>query len=85
MLYYLGANKSIQDRLRKEINDNIGENGRIDLDVLNDMEYMDQVFHGSITGSFIKDGPQNWDETFEKYNCTFLQRGNLMRKSERIF
>lgn len=55
MLYYLGANKSIQDRLRKEINDNIGENGRIDLDVLNDMEYMDQVFHGSITGSFIKD------------------------------
>lgn len=46
MLYYLAANKSIQDRLRKEINDNVGENGRIELDTLNDMEYMDQVFHG---------------------------------------
>lgn len=46
MLYYLAANKSTQDKLRKEINDNIGKNGRIDLDALNDMPYMDQAFHG---------------------------------------
>lgn len=46
MLYYLAANKAIQDRLRKEVNENIGENGRINLDVLNELEYMDQVFHG---------------------------------------
>ncbi|XP_037052040.1 probable cytochrome P450 28d1 [Bradysia coprophila] len=48
MLYYLAANKSTQDKLRKEINDNIGENGRIDLDVLNDMPYMDQAFHETL-------------------------------------
>lgn len=46
MLYYLAANKSIQDRLRKEINESVGDNGRIDSDVLNDMIYMDQVLHG---------------------------------------
>jgi len=48
MLYYLAANKSIQDRLRKEINDNVGENGRIDIDALSEMEYLDQVFHETI-------------------------------------
>lgn len=46
MLYYLATNKSIQDRLRKEVNDNVDDNGRIDLDVLSDLEYMDQAFHG---------------------------------------
>lgn len=48
MLYYLGANKSVQDRLRKEINENVNDNGRIDLDALNDLEYMDQVFHETL-------------------------------------
>lgn len=46
MLYYLAANKSIQDRLRKEINENIGKDDRIDFDVLNDLPYLDQVFLG---------------------------------------
>ncbi|XP_037034921.1 probable cytochrome P450 28a5 isoform X1 [Bradysia coprophila] len=48
MLYYLAANKSVQNRLRKEIYDNIGKNGRIEFDVLNDMKYMDQVFHETL-------------------------------------
>ncbi len=48
MLYYLAANKTVQDKLREEIKNNVGENGRINLDVLTDMEYMDQVFHGMI-------------------------------------
>jgi len=48
MLYYLAANKSVQDKLRKEVNANVGENGRFDVDVLNEMQYMDQVFHETL-------------------------------------
>ncbi|KAJ6638130.1 putative cytochrome P450 28a5, partial [Pseudolycoriella hygida] len=48
ILYHLGANKSVQDKLRQEINENVGKDGRIDLDVLNEMEYLDQVFHETL-------------------------------------
>lgn len=54
MLYHLAANKSVQDRLRKEVNDNLSKDGRIDIDVLNNMEYMDAVFHGWTIKMFVQ-------------------------------
>ena len=42
----LGNNKNVQDKLRQEITKSVDKNGKIDFETLNDMPYLDQVFHG---------------------------------------
>lgn len=59
VFYHLAANKTVQDKLRKEINENCSENGKIEYDVLNEMKYLDQTFNESIRispliGSLVK-------------------------------
>lgn len=46
-LYQLGAHENVQWKLRQEISKNLsGNDGKINLDKLSEMEYLDQIFHG---------------------------------------
>ncbi|CAO1400883.1 unnamed protein product [Diamesa hyperborea] len=47
-LYELANNKTVQDKLRQEITKCVDKNGEIDFETLNDMSYLDQVFHESL-------------------------------------
>ncbi|CAO1409887.1 unnamed protein product [Diamesa tonsa] len=47
-LYELGKNKTVQDKLRQEITKCVDKNGEISFETLNDMPYLDQVFHESM-------------------------------------
>lgn len=47
-LYELGMNKTIQDKLRKEINDNIGDKDVLDYEKLLELPYLDQVFYETL-------------------------------------
>ncbi|CAO1411536.1 unnamed protein product [Diamesa serratosioi] len=47
-LYELGNNKTVQDKLRQEITKSLDKNGQIDFETLNNMPYLDQVFHESL-------------------------------------
>ncbi|CAO1400873.1 unnamed protein product [Diamesa hyperborea] len=47
-LYELGKNKKVQDKLRQEITKCVDKNGQFDFETLNDMAYLDQVFHESL-------------------------------------
>lgn len=46
--YELAKNKNVQEKLRKEINDNIMKHGKLDADVINEMPYLDQVFYEAL-------------------------------------
>lgn len=47
-LYELGRNKDAQSKLRKEIEDNVGEDGQMSYDKLLDLPYLDQVFYETL-------------------------------------
>ena len=47
-LLQLGNNKAVQDKLRQETTSCVDKNGGIDFETLNDMPYLDQVFHGKV-------------------------------------
>lgn len=50
-MYYLGKNKHVQEKLRKEIRENIGPDGRISFEKITDMQYLEQVFNGFVSQS----------------------------------
>lgn len=45
-LFYLGKNKQIQDKLRKEIMKNVGDDGRLSFEKITEMSYLEQVLNG---------------------------------------
>lgn len=47
-MYYLAKNKRIQDKLRKEIKENVGSDGRISFEKITEMTYLEQVLNGII-------------------------------------
>ncbi|CAG9805402.1 unnamed protein product [Chironomus riparius] len=47
-LYELANNKRVQDKLRNEINNNRDENGQLSFEKLQEMSYLDQVFHEAL-------------------------------------
>ena len=44
----MGRNKNVQEKLRKEINDNVDVDGCISYEKLMDLPYLDQVFHEAL-------------------------------------
>lgn len=46
ILYYLGKNESIQQKVRDEVRESLTDNGSVTYDSISDMEYLDQVFNG---------------------------------------
>lgn len=44
----MAKTKRVQDKLREEVNKHSDENGQISYDTLNEMSYLDQVFHESL-------------------------------------
>ncbi|CAG9805403.1 unnamed protein product [Chironomus riparius] len=47
-LYELGKSKRVQDKLREEIKNNANKNGQISFEKLQEMSYLDQVFHEAL-------------------------------------
>lgn len=47
-MYYLAKNKQIQDKLRKEIKENVGADGRISFEKITEMAYLEQVLNGKL-------------------------------------
>lgn len=47
-LYYLGKNRKIQNKLRKEIQDNVGDDGTLTFDKIMELPYLDQVLNGKL-------------------------------------
>ena len=47
-LYELGNNPHVQEKLRLEIAETIAEKKIINFETLNEMPYLDQVFHGNL-------------------------------------
>lgn len=46
-MYYLGKNKQVQDKLRNQIKENIGSDGRISFEKITEMTYLEQVLNGT--------------------------------------
>ena len=44
----LAKNKRVQDKLRDEVNKHCDSNGQINFETLNEMSYLDQVFHEAL-------------------------------------
>lgn len=44
----MSKNKQVQDKLRREIEDNCDKDGKINFDTLNEMPYLDQVWHEAL-------------------------------------
>ncbi|KAL7036965.1 hypothetical protein ACKWTF_009018 [Chironomus riparius] len=47
-LYELAKNKRVQDKLRVEVNKHCDDNGLLNFETLNDIAYLDQVFHEAL-------------------------------------
>lgn len=81
-MYYLGKNKQIQDKLRKEIMKNVGDDGRLSFDKITEMPYLEQVLNGKCITKLVHYGQQS----LRKYSNDFdLCRGSTNSSSTRIY
>lgn len=57
VLLYIGRHSECQEKIIQESEDNLDENGVLNLETINDLKYLDAVFHGDYKVTFLIKNP----------------------------